>query len=51
MNQLSLFYQQPQPHKFLHNLLKRVVFLKYLRYHKMVVYFLIFDVSLVFWVF
>ena len=51
MNQLSLFYQQSQPHKFLHNLLKRDVFLKYLRYHKMVVYFLIFDVSLVFWVF
>ena len=51
MNQLTLFYQQPQPDTFLPNLLKRDVFLKYLRYYKMVVYFLIFDVSLVFWVF
>ena len=47
MNHLRLFYQQLQSHMFVHNLLKHVVFLKYLRYHKMVVHSLIFDALLI----
>ena len=48
MNHVSLSYQQLQSHKFLYNILKHVVFLKDLRYDKMVVHSLIFDALLMF---
>ena len=44
MNHLNLFYQQLQHYKFLYIFYKLFLFLKFLLCHKMVIYFLVFDI-------
>ena len=51
MNHLNLYYLYLQHHKFLHNIYEHVLFLKFLHYHKKLIYFAVFDIQLIFQVF
>ena len=48
MNHLNLYYQLLQHHNFQRNIYEHLLFLKLLHYQEMVVYFVIFDVYLIF---